>query len=167
MKQSSDLNVMALDFDGCMYNKYFYGDSALPNCRGSLPGANYHFLRHNKGKYDLVTLGTARQSYAIDKINAIENSTNLAIFDIEVIAALLTSKTKKTAVCEFMMADIAQWQHNGKSNQYYEVRRFLRDAKKGRTFNNYNIFDWDFDDSKFTLLYAQIHHIASSLKYQA
>jgi hypothetical protein len=148
MKNTTDLNVASFDFDGCLYNDAYHDKGR------DIVFANKNFLDTIKYRYHLTMIGSARQSYNQDLFNSQENQTGLASIDIEAINAYLNTKT-----CDFLMADITHLQFNQHPGYcQFDLSQY---AAQGCDTSGYNFYDWDFDESKFTLLYAQMHHIAS------
>lgn len=137
------IRILSLDFDGCLFNSNFI------NGEKNILNANKKFLSQLKEKNNLYSrsiaiVGSNRQSYQVDLVN--QTGAKPSCFpELKKIAAEL-----KCEYDTFLLADIYGDLPAGTS-----YLRALEPNPENSTHSN-----WVFDESKVSVLYAQIHKTA-------
>jgi len=154
------INIRSFDFDGCLFNDAFR--ELLAQAKDNSEHVKIfwdtnHTLfqaidqQLNTEKYDHVfyTVGSARQSYSSDRRNARYNGTGSCFPYMSAIQERL----KKGEVKKFLLTDL--YNDRPDDTSFDEAIHLLK--QKNPEPSEYG---WVFDDSKFTILYAQIHKFA-------
>lgn len=151
------INVISLDFDGCIFN-WNYINSESSN---RLVDTNKAFIktitkRIHSEKFNEVTFmnGSVRQDIFIDSLGANAGNKGSCFTALHAFCDEFTRKRKlrhvKVHIDDFLMADIY-----GKKNPGDTFRAIIANDE---SFEHYR---WLNDDSKLTILYAQMHKVAS------
>lgn len=149
------ISVRAFDFDGCIFNRNYYRITASKR----LIEANKELILNTSKnilteKFDEVVfmVGSNRQSLAVDNVNNKDGTSSCfpALYELcnEFQQRLPSIPCR---VDQYLLADTYGKKLTGEN--------FENALKKD---NNFNYSHWLFDDSKVTIVYAQIHKIASS-----
>jgi len=155
------IRVLSFDFDGCIFNKDY-----INSCKGRASTEirdvikyNESFLKEIRAENDRLAyssvisfIGSNRQSKYIDNLNSIKGKKKVgSCFPaIQEISIYLSVKFDS-----FLLADIYGRYENG--NPLEDGTSYNRATDpyfKGKHA------DWEFDETKATILYAQIHRIA-------
>lgn len=140
-----NIRAMSFDADGCVFHSHFKSKTQ-------------NIVEHNQELLDTLTvqnkafdkavtyIGSNRQSYVIDFMNGMRGTGSC----YTAIDAL--SQSLKAEFCPLLMADIY--------NALPEGESYTRAVKEGMSRQDHK--DWIFDDTKATILYAQMHHIANA-----
>lgn len=156
--RKNNILVISTDFDGCWFHNH-----------GRLSEASRDpLIEHNpvilekikskikKGGFDKVTfmIGSNRQSQPVDSRNSQYNSTPSCFYALNKICQHIRQAISRDTI-EF-------------SVDTYLLSDTFGSTSIGENFNNalihkqnYKFSDWFFDESKLTILYAQMHKIAS------
>jgi hypothetical protein len=134
------IRVLSLDFDGCLFHRRYL------NSEEGVVKANLEFLNKLKDEnqaFDKVIaiIGSNRQSYNVELANMFRGLSFPAVKEV--------SDYLETKLDTFLLADIYGNLENGTS---YELG-----IKKDYHAKH---ADWLFDESKVSVLYAQMHKIA-------
>lgn len=148
-------DVYSFDFDGCLANIAF-----LSSKQRDILTANRDLLNliqlsdHNK----VVFVGSNRQSIPDDYTNSGADERGSCFPAIQTI-----SQELKAALDDFLLSDIYHDLPDGTS--FKQALKYLtqnnKDYTAGKTLELKSCPNWIHDESKLTLLYAQIHKIAS------
>ncbi len=141
------IRALSFDFDGCLFNMNYITSRDKDVLRD-----NRNFLNGIRSTNHLHTenhafVGSNRQDYATDMLNARMNTD-----------ARGSCFPAFTRVCEhlnvtqnnFLMADLNNGMTHGRNFQYITT-----DSERADEYN------WVFDETKTTILYAQMHKMAS------
>jgi hypothetical protein len=148
------INVLSLDFDNCLANREF---DKIINEKNALITANKILFEHifklnkqHKFNETVVLIGSNRQSKSVEDLNA--HAYNCECFSkMQSITNHLQTKIPACKFDNFLMADLYNDLPPGKSFSL---------ATSTTSFTGKHP-DYIFDKSKITLLYAQIHKLAS------
>ena len=141
------IRLLAFDFDNCLFNKRYIKPS-FPHYHNVL-AANRVFLdtlRSENNKFDKIItwIASARQSKKLDYINSRRNKTESCFVAIQTVTDYLEATLDK-----FLMADLYSNSVHGTAFD----RAIALDHERSH-------FMSVFDETKFTLLYAQTHRVA-------
>lgn len=142
---------LSFDFDGCLFNSLYlnaYRDKQESKVQDEIPLVIQHNkvlldpLRNERSTYINYTVfvGSNRQSYRADKYNCKRNQTESCFNSINQVSTYLQANLNT-----FLMPDIYSNEDNGTSFKKI-IEEYPSEAHS----------DWLFDESKFTLLYAQM-----------
>lgn len=156
------INVRSLDFDGCLFNKKYLSmsvsDTRLVKANQGFLSAIAKSIKSSKFDEVILMVGSNRQSKAIDDMNLGAWSKGKIIYKescypaMAKLLAALQAKVSKIPcrVDDYLLADT------------------YGDLKPGTNFKNavaenkeFKFSEWVFDESKLSILYAQMHKIAS------
>lgn len=159
MQDRKNLLVISNDFDGCWFHN-----------RGSLSQASENpLIQHNgviieelskiitasKASEVVFMVGSNRQSQPIDQYNAMHNNTTSCYSALEKICRHFASKhenlNKTFQIDKYLLADT-----------YGETTAGENFDASLNNRQNYEFSNWFFDESKLTILYAQMHYLAST-----
>lgn len=146
------INIRSFDMDGCIFNtKYLslHSQNRLIEANEKLIEGISREIQQEQ--YDIVycMLGSNRQSLRIEKINQRNGNSFGALFALcEELQKRVTPI--KCHVDKYLLADT-----------YGKVANGENCSKALKNSQSYQFADWLFDDSKLTIVYAQIHKIAS------
>ncbi|KTD48933.1 Dot/Icm T4SS effector [Legionella rubrilucens] len=152
------IRAISLDFDGAIFNGDFHRHKDVIRANKAL----LDLIANNAEGYESTTLyaGTNRQSISDDAANAHRNDTGSAFPHLMQLTAYL-NKFLKVKLDKFLLTDLYHQRKAGES--FNEALTLLekdsphydREKIKHGPFK-----DWLHDQSKLTLLYAQIHRFA-------
>jgi hypothetical protein len=151
--------VAALDADLCVFNENVHDllRKKHPYSATLLISKNLDLLEHLRermgqaSEYELLD-ASIRQSYKSDRGNADRNGTPLFVHAIQDLHAKLTEKFPQLKLNKYLLADTHGKIPHGAS--------FILAERKDAAKHNLHK-DWIYDESKLTLLYAQMWKIAS------
>ncbi len=137
--------VFSFDFDGCLFHKYYINSQEKDVIK-----CNQLFLDTLKKAHDSYThkttfIGSNRQSHSVDQFNDLKNKTGSCFTAIEAVASYLG-----VALDPFLLADVHANLEDGTS-----FRRARDESYRDQHAH------WCFDTTKASLLYAQMHRVAS------
>ncbi len=136
--------------------------------------ANQRWVAHVEGcvkshsyRSLLLMSGSNRQSYKLEFVNSVNNGTGFFVTDLLSISAAFeesinheNAKPVKCCMEPFLLADLYAGKYAGDSLgliiKEQEAREELTDSNQPIKHN-----DYVFDETKFTLIYAAAHHVAS------
>lgn len=153
------IRAISLDFDGAIFNEDFHRHKDVIKANQSL----LDLIANNAEGYESTTLyaGTNRQSVSDDRANANRNKTGSAFPHLMQLAAYIKERHRKIKLDRFLLTDLYHQRKAGQS--FNEALSLLvnesvdydeEKMKKGP------FKDWLHDQSKLTVLYAQIHRFA-------
>ena len=155
------INIRSFDFDGCLFNKAYHKGyaaalagkiglyDAFTKANENLFGKIGEELKDNSYEHVFYTVGSARQSIKVDEYNAIRNKTNSCFPFMEAIKY----RIGKGEVEGFLLTDLYNDRPHGTS--FKEAMDLIQSKRKYDSE-----YGWVFDESKFTILYAQMHKFA-------
>ncbi|MDX1837079.1 hypothetical protein DIZ81_07515 [Legionella taurinensis] len=153
------IRAISLDFDGAIFNDDFHRHKEVIRANKAL----LDLIATNAEGYDSTTLyaGTNRQSVSDDRANAYKNDTGSAFPHLMQLAAYLKDKLRKVKLDKFLLTDLY---HQRKAGESFNEALSLLDKDNlhydQEKMKNGPFKDWLHDQSKLTLLYAQIHRFA-------
>ncbi|KTC94175.1 hypothetical protein [Legionella erythra] len=152
------IRAISLDFDGAIFNDDFHQHKDVIRANKSLLDQ----IANNAEGYEGTTLyaGTNRQSVSDDRANAYRNKTGSAFPHLIALAAYFKGR-HKVKLDRFLLTDLY---HQRKAGQSFNEAISLL-ANEGVDYDEEKIKkgpfkDWLHDQSKLTVLYAQIHRFA-------
>ncbi|QRN04177.1 hypothetical protein GH742_09995 [Legionella sp. MW5194] len=153
------IRAISLDFDGAIFNGEFHRHKDVIRANKALLDR----IATNAEGYDSTTLyaGTNRQSVSDDRANAYKNDTGSAFPHLMQLAGYLKDKLRKVKLDKFLLTDLY---HQRKAGESFNEALTLLDKDSlhydQEKMKNGPFKDWLHDQSKLTLLYAQIHRFA-------
>lgn len=161
---SKKILVLSFDFDGCLFNNtYLYSES-----KNRLLEANEKLITDivkqilDQDYDEVITMvGSSRQSKAVDDHNASMYNRGSCFSALDIITAEIQKRISKS--------------NSAKNPKCHRDGYLLADSYGGRTpgenfanalsgNNKYHYSHWVYDDTKLSISYAQMHHIASKNK---
>lgn len=143
------IHVLSLDFDGCLFNAKYLINKNVIESNAKL----FKLLKKENDSYEetIIFVGSNRQSHELDIYNSFKNDTDSCFEVIVEIARELSAKLDK-----FLLADVYNDLTAGTAFQ-------LATSENSLDIEHPNC---RFDETKLSLLYAQIHKIASDYSHE-
>lgn len=148
------INIRSFDFDGCIFNRNYHhsvtqnrlieaNEKLISNLSLEMLQEQYHEI--------VFMVGSNRQSLDIDTTNA-EGGTGSCYPALQQLSDEFQKRVSpiKCRVDQYLLADTY-----GKTPKGMNFQKAIEKDK------DFNFVRWLFDDSKLTVLYAQIHHAAT------
>lgn len=158
------INIRSIDFDGCLYNQQ-YQQSKDSN---RLISSNEAFITKmiaeiQRARFDecIFMVGSNRQSFEVDALNSFMRRTDSCFSGLMNLHMEICQRLRQTSIYTrtaikldpYLLADTYGRLQAGES--------FGKAVKKKLLENMDGHESWLFDDSKLTILYAQMHKVAS------
>lgn len=148
------IDVYSFDFDGCLANIDY-----LSSDKKDIIKSNQHVLDLIKQSANrlIVFVGSNRQSFYDDYTNSYDNSRGSCYSAIQTISNYLGAILDK-----FLLTDIYNNLASGTAfnEALAHLDEHLKDYKSDTIANNPPFPNWIHDESKLTILYAQMHKVA-------
>ena len=160
------MRVLSFDFDGCIFNGDYVNSCKRKAAKeiNDIIKYNESFLKEIRAENDRLAytnvisfIGSNRQSKAIDDLNSIKFTIGLGIIKVGSCFPAIQAITNYLSVKfdSFLLADIYGHYENGNPlEDGTSYNRAIDPAFKGMHA------DWEFDETKATIIYAQMHKIA-------
>jgi hypothetical protein len=151
------LAVYSIDYDGCLASTC-YNQSVQPSPEKKLIEANSHLfhtiaqeIRREKFSDVIVMTGSNRQSQELDQFNAYEHGNNSSFPQLKYVTSAISRLSGFNCTLDTTL--LADFFNDKPAGSSYQI------ATNGQ--NQRNQDKTCFDESKITLLYAQVHKIAA------
>ncbi len=141
--------VLSFDFDGCLFNRSYFDNGNIIAANTALFDSLDQQRKENNYSKTILKIGSNRQSFEIDLSNRRCNKTEScfkSIIDVK-------NRFEGSTFDNFLLADIYGDLPFGTS--YTLALDQIANSEK-----KLDHADYEFDESKVTILYAQIHKIA-------
>jgi hypothetical protein len=151
------INVRSFDFDGCIFNwnslKYHSGWEGLVLCNDKLLNSISAEIKKESFDEVIVMSGSLRQSYLYDRVGSIKNSSTSSFGAMKTIATELSNRSQqKCCLDKFLLVDLF--------NDHYAGYSFALAVDHEDNPSDHPAL-LDSDDIKFSILYSQMHKLAS------
>jgi len=166
MHKAPVAHFFSLDFDGCIFHTEFLEQ---PEGQQDVIGANPALWQHiqnraaETGSADVhVMVGSNRQCFHTDHLNASQHGSPSCFSTLHTISEHLKTVMlgKQIHVDEMLLADIYGKLEPGTSFALGMQHAEQIAKKEAGTLNHESHAQWIFDESKLTVLYAQMHKVA-------
>ncbi|MBA2709734.1 MAG: hypothetical protein H0U57_03970 [Tatlockia sp.] len=141
--------VLSFDFDGCLYNREYLETRDIITANTNLLNSINQQCKEKNYSKSIIVIGSNRQSYQVDKINRQNNGTESCFNSIQEINKAIPN----TSLDTFLLADIYGDLPFGTSFKL-AIDQLNNPDKK------LNHADYEFDENKVNLIYAQMHKVA-------
>ncbi len=153
------INVRSLDFDGCIFNLNYLNDDKNANRlikhNEAFIASECKAIDDNRFNDVIFMVGSNRQSSYIDFMNSIRKKSESCFPALNTLCKEFNTriKNKICRVDNFLMSDLYGNKPSGSN---------FKNSIDDNEYKNSGLHcDWIFDDSKLSLLYAQMHKVAS------
>ncbi|MBL7481111.1 hypothetical protein [Legionella bononiensis] len=156
--------IYSFDFDGCLANLLY-----LSSKKKDIIRANQVLLAQIKSSPNpkIILVGSNRQGLMDDFTNAADNERGSCFPAIKLISQELNSHEAPTTLDELLLSDIYNDMPDGAS--FKEAMKYInknnKDYKVGKIKKPEQFPNWIHDESKLTVIYAQMHKMAKEHPY--